>query len=125
METPVTFIFLRPLFFIISLFARELLSRKLSIQSINKFQEIGIKTHLAQGFSLQYFTKCLRLIIVVIMIKPEAQIKGTSILYFFFVLVNGTTSKNPVREAKSIKHFKSIIMQFFTLPSRCFQYMTK
>ena len=77
-------------------FLGELLLRKLSIQSINKFQEIGIKTHLAQGFSLQYFTKCLRLIIVLKMIKPEAQIKGTSIFYFFFVLVNGAASKNPI-----------------------------
>ena len=30
-----------------------------------------------------------------------------------------------MREAKSIKHFKSTLVQFFTLFSRFFQYMTK
>ena len=62
----------------ISLFGGELLLRKLSIQSINKFLEYrDLDNHLIQGLSLQYLTKYLRLTIVLIIIKLELQIKAT------------------------------------------------
>ena len=115
-------------------------------QSTN-FKKIVIKTHLIQGLSLQYFTKYLRLTTVLIIIKLELQIIATmefsiispwsnlkefsyrteSFRYylFLFCVCELNSLENSMREAKSIKHFKSRLVQFFTLFSCFFQYMTK
>ena len=116
----------------ISLFDGELLLKQLSIQSINKFLENRDQNSL----TLQYFTKYLRLTIVSIIMRLELQNKsnlkefsyGTeSFKYYFFPFCVGESNslENSMREAKSFEHFKSMLMQVFTLFSRYSQYMTK
>ena len=73
------------------------------------------------NISLRYF----------IIMKLELQIKATSRNFlgnksvkdslFHFFVGESNSLENSMREAKSIKHFKSISMHFFPLFSRCFQ----
>ena len=68
---------------------------------------------------------------MLIIIKLELQIKATyrteSFKYPLFpTCVSELNSlQKTMRGAESIKHFKSMLIQFFTLFSRCFQYITK
>ena len=72
---------------------------------------------------------------MLIIIKLELQIQATyrnflteqkalSILYFLFVLVNWTVCKKLCAEL-NLSSISNQLIQFFTLFSRCFQYMTK
>ena len=97
--------------------------------SISTWQMQIWKTYLlykiVRSLSLQYLTKYLRLTIMLLMIKLELQIKTTlrnflteekaSSTLFFICVREWKNLESPIREAKSIKRFKSMLMQFFVL----------
>ena len=139
-ENPDEFIFV-PSLKKFSLFSGELLLRELSIQSINKFLENSDRNSLdTRSFSAIFHKvpkadSCAH--------KVELQIKATYKRNFPFIKViflrnrklqyslfpfcvsESNSLENFMCKARSMKHFKSMVMQFFTLFSCYFQNMTK
>ena len=120
----------------ISLFGGELLLRQLSIQSINKFLEYRDQYSLDTRSFSAIFHSVLEVDNSGHNYQTRAANKSNLKEYFYrtvilkyslfpFCISELNNWENSTHEAKSIKHFKSMLMQFFTFFSLCFQCMTK
>ena len=70
------------------------------------FYKIVIKNHLIQGLSLQYFTQ----VPLVDSCPNNYQTRAAKYsLFLFFCVSESNSLENSMREAKSLKHFKSML----------------